>query len=371
MIASPPLSLLKAPPAPEEPDKSTCDRSKENSSTFDEQKKNDNYCTEQTTLFKKSYSPPVQLPYLERFRAKSLEQLVLPKKVFNLIKGYIHTPLEMPHLLLSGPSGTGKTTIAKIIANNILGGPSAFNFLVLNASMDRGVDIIRNQVHSFVSNKAFLNLTSKKAPYKIVFLDQADALTSDAQNALRNLMETYIENARFILSCNEPMKITAPIHSRVQSISFQPISKAQMLQKLNELVLKNDLPIALEKIEQACINSKGDFRKALNLLADLQHIDFKDQLESIAQYITSSIKKKKSINQIYQVLVLKKQTIIQNLKEVFATLMVHAIESSLDLHVIDRLSRAEFAVILGANPLTQITGWIAYWHSFIAKQKSN
>ena len=139
--------------------------------------------------------------WTEKHRPAKLDDLALTADNRAILTAYIAAG-EIPHLLFSGPAGIGKTTIARILLNNL-----DCRRLTLNASKDRGIDIVREQIGMFVRMQT-------EARWQIVFLDEADALTPDAQLALKNLIEAYTDRARFILTANKPQKITAPIQSR-------------------------------------------------------------------------------------------------------------------------------------------------------------
>ncbi len=147
------------------------------------------------------------LLWTEKYRPRRLEDVALDDGARRVLAAYVEAR-EIPHLLLSGPAGSGKTTVARILIDAL-----DCRHLTLNASADRGIDVVRARVGAFVT-AAF------GVRWNVVFLDEADAMTSDAQTALRNLIEAHADRARFILTCNYPHKIIAPIQSRCQVISM-------------------------------------------------------------------------------------------------------------------------------------------------------
>jgi replication factor C small subunit len=149
--------------------------------------------------------------WTEKYRPLELEGLALTEENRTLLSGYLEGG-EIPHLLLAGPPGVGKTTVARIITKSL-----DCNVLTLNASSERGIDVIRDKVKGFVTRVAGI---AGAARWNLVFLDEADAMTPDAQTALRNLIETYAEVSRFILTCNYLHRIIGPIQSRCLQISL-------------------------------------------------------------------------------------------------------------------------------------------------------
>ena len=159
----------------------------------------------------------------------------------------------LPHLLLYGPPGTGKTTLAKAIIREI-----GCDSITLNASSERGIDIIRDKVRDFASTQ------SSNKPIKIIFLDEADHLTPDAQTALRNTMETYSKNCRFILTCNYINRIIDPLKSRCVMIEFNNIPREDIIKRLAFICEQEKIPYEAEALDKIVTNS--DIRSAINKL---------------------------------------------------------------------------------------------------------
>lgn len=150
---------------------------------------------------------PVDLVWVEKYRPKSLDHIALDPQTRNLIAAFLEKS-DIPHLLLSGPPGCGKTTVARLLIASL-----KWDVMSLNASKDRGIEIIRDRVGTFAKSLGF-------HAKKVVFFDEADGLTPDAQNSLRNLMEEYAEQTRFIFTANSPHKIISPVQSRCTQIAF-------------------------------------------------------------------------------------------------------------------------------------------------------
>jgi len=198
--------------------------------------------------------------WTEKYRPKKFEELVgqdeVLKQVQNLTKS-----LNIPHLLLAGPAGTGKSTLALIVVKELFGLTWKQNFLELNASDERGIDVVRQKVKDFARTKAL-----GKVPFKVIFLDEADALTKEAQQALRRTMENFTSTCRFILSCNYSSKIIDPIQSRCVVLRFKLLEKKDIEKRVKLIAEKENLQISDSTIETLYEASEGDCRRVINLL---------------------------------------------------------------------------------------------------------
>jgi len=198
--------------------------------------------------------------WTEKYRPKKFNELVgqedIIKKVQNLTKA-----MNIPHLLFAGPAGTGKSTLALIVVKELFGVNWKDNYLELNASDERGIDVIRLKVKDFARTKALGNI-----PFKIIFLDEADALTKEAQQALRRTMENYTSTCRFVMSCNYSSKIIDPIQSRCVIFRFKLLEKKDIEKRVKYIAEKEGLEITSQTIETLYEVSEGDFRRVINLL---------------------------------------------------------------------------------------------------------
>ncbi|RLG18301.1 replication factor C small subunit [Nanoarchaeota archaeon] len=197
--------------------------------------------------------------WTEKYRPKKLSEVIGQKHVTSVLKKFVKEG-TIPHLLFSGPAGVGKTTCALALAHELFGKNWKQNFLELNASDDRGIDTIRSKVKDFARTRPI------GAGFKIILLDEADALTRDAQQALRRTMENYSETCRFILDCNYVSKIIDPIQSRCAILRFKPLEKEDVVEYLREIAKKEKLKVEKNALEAIYDVTKGDMRRAINIL---------------------------------------------------------------------------------------------------------
>lgn len=198
--------------------------------------------------------------WTEKYRPKKFEEVVgqddIIKKVQNLTKA-----MNIPHMLFAGPAGTGKSTLALIVVKDLFGVHWKDNYLELNASDERGIDVVRQKVKDFARTKAIGSV-----PFKVIFLDEADALTKEAQQALRRTMENFTGTCRFIMSCNYSSKIIDPIQSRCVVFRFKLLEKRDIEKRIKIIAEKERLTIDDKTIEALYESSEGDCRRVINLL---------------------------------------------------------------------------------------------------------
>jgi len=198
--------------------------------------------------------------WTEKYRPKSFDEIRGQKDIVGKIRAFVKKE-NMPHVLFAGPAGVGKTTMSLVIARELYGDSWRNNFLELNASDERGIDIVRTKVKDFARTRAI-----GEVPFKIVYLDECDALTKEAQQALRRTMENYTQTCRFILSCNYSSKIIDPIQSRCAVFRFRPLDKEEILEVISGIAASEGLKISQSTKEAIYRISEGDCRKAENIL---------------------------------------------------------------------------------------------------------
>src|SRR3989344_8298801 len=197
--------------------------------------------------------------WTEKYRPQKLEEVVNQTHVVSRLKAWVESK-SIPNMLFAGSAGVGKTTVALCLAREIFGKEWKENFLELNASDERGIDVVRGRI------KDFAMIRPLGHDFKIIFLDEADALTAEAQQALRRTMEKYSNTTRFILSCNYSSKIIPPIQSRCAIFRFKPLPKDTVIEMLIEIAAKEKYLLSWKAAELIYEASEGDMRKAENLL---------------------------------------------------------------------------------------------------------
>lgn len=212
------------------------------------------------------------LPWVEKYRPKSLDELVSQKEIISTLNKLI-IDRKLPHLLFYGPPGTGKTTTI-LAAARMLFSPKEMGSMVLelNASDDRGIGVVREEILNFASARGLDSIfggtkeASKSAPFKLIILDEADAMTKDAQAALRRIMEKYTSTVRFCLICNYLSKLIPALQSRCTRFRFPPLQPNQMLPRLRAVAEAEKLEMGEDGEKALLALAQGDMRRVLNVL---------------------------------------------------------------------------------------------------------
>ncbi|MEK6929899.1 MAG: AAA family ATPase, partial [Thermoproteota archaeon] len=198
--------------------------------------------------------------WVEKYRPTKLSEIVNQTEIIGSLQALIKDPTDMPHLMFSGSAGVGKTTTALCIARQILGENSRDYTLELNASDERGIGMVREKVKKF---SRFAGMV--EVPFKIIILDEADEMTSDAQTALRRIIEDTAKYCRFILIANNISKIIDPIQSRCATFKFTSIPEEDMINHLENIAKKEKVKTDKKGLKAIYDYSEGDLRHAINL----------------------------------------------------------------------------------------------------------
>ena len=212
-----------------------------------------------------------KLPWVEKYRPQYINEILNHSHIKNTFLKYLKYQ-TFPHLLFYGPSGTGKTSTIKAFAKQFYGNEYNLMVLEINASEERGIEIVRSKIKDFVITTSNF-FDNKNYTFKLVILDEADAMTTEAQAMLRRVIEIYTNNARFCLICNYKSKIIDALQSRCTIFKFPSISKKNISLKLQNIAEINNITITNKSIDLLFKMSKGDMRKLLNIFQSLYMIN--------------------------------------------------------------------------------------------------
>lgn len=218
--------------------------------------------------------------WVEKYRPQTISDVVGQDDITQQLSGYVSQG-EIPNLLFSGGAGIGKTTSAVALAKEIYGEDWEEHFLELNASDNRGIDVVRDRIKSF-ARSSFGNVE-----HRIIFLDESDSLTADAQSALRRTMEQFSDNVRFILSCNYPGQIIDPIQSRCAVFKFSPIKDEKIRGHIKSIADEEGIEITSDGLDAIVYTANGDMRTAVNALQGTGVLD-ETVTEDVVYRVTST-----------------------------------------------------------------------------------
>ncbi len=314
--------------------------------------------------------------WTEKYRPRDFSALKGQNEIVKRVKAFVAAQ-NMPHLLFTGPAGTGKSSLGLIIVKKLFGKTWHDNYLELNASDERGIDVIRQKVKSFARTRALADV-----PFKIIFLDEADALTKEAQHALRRTMENYTGTCRFILSCNFSSKIIDPIQSRCALFRFTSLNKDDVEAIIKDVTKNEKLKVDKKAIVALYDTSTGDCRKIINLLQASASVS-KNITEQLIYKIVAAAKPA-DIKAIIEsaldgdFLVARKKLLDVMLKQSFAGLdIIKAIQKEvwnlniddgLKVKLIEKIGETEFRLVEGSDEFVQLEALLA---SFVLAGKGS
>ena len=314
--------------------------------------------------------------WTEKYRPKEFSEIKGQKEIVKRIKAFVELQ-NIPHLLFAGPAGVGKTTLALVIVKNMFKDSWHQNFLELNASDERGIDIIRNKVKDFARTRAIGNV-----PFKIIYLDECDALTREAQQALRRTMENYTQTCRFILSANYSSKIIDPIQSRCAMFRFKPLEKKEIFAVIEKIEKDEDIKIN-EKAKEALFNiSEGDARKINNVLQSSAAIS-KDINEEVI-YSMASVAKPKEVDEVLKLALQNKFIDARNklmdvmlnyglsgmdiIKQIQQEILTLDIDNEKKMLLMEKCGEIEFRMTEGSDEFIQLEALLSQFVLYGAKK---
>ncbi|KAH3883287.1 replication factor C subunit 5-like [Dreissena polymorpha] len=308
------------------------------------------------------------LPWVEKYRPKQLDDLISHQDIISTINKFV-SQNRLPHLLFYGPPGTGKTSTILAVAKQMYT-PQEFHSMVLelNASDDRGIGIVRGQILSFASTRTIF-----KKGFKLVILDEADAMTRDAQNSLRRVIEKFTDNVRFCIICNYLSKIIPALQSRCTRFRFAPLSTEQMIPRLEHVIREESVTITPDGMNAVVTLANGDMRKSLNILQSCSMAydeigednvytcvghPLRKDIENIVYWILNE-NFTTAFNNIMNLKTAKGLALQDILTEVHQ--YVHKVDLPMHvrLHLLEKMAEVEYRLVSGTNEKIQLSSLIA------------
>ena len=307
--------------------------------------------------------------WVEKYRPQTLDDVVGQKHIVSRLKQYVEEG-SMPNLMFTGPAGVGKTTSALALVKSILGEYWRQNFLELNASDARGIETVRTNI------KNFCRLKPVGAPFRIIFLDEVDNMTKDAQHALRREMEMYTKTASFILSCNYSSKIIDPIQSRCAIFRFTPIKAEEIADRLKYIAEAEGCQYDDEAITTIVNFAEGDMRKSVNMLqsaASTGSITEDHVFEVVSKAKPQEIKKMvnaalmgdfmTSRDILREVMIMQgtsgEDMVNQIYQDISSRVMNGQMDGDIYMNLIGAIAETDFRIREGANPRIQLEALLA------------
>jgi len=310
--------------------------------------------------------------WTEKYRPRSFDQVKGQQNIVSKLQAFV-AQRNLPHLLFAGPAGVGKSTLALVIARTFFGENWRDNFLELNASDERGIDVVRVKVKDFARTKALGDV-----PFKLIFLDECDALTKDAQQALRRTMENFTGTCRFILACNYSSKIIDPIQSRCAVFRFRPLSDDDVQDLADRIIAEEGLSVESGAKEALVSVANGDSRRVTNILQSCSVVA--DTITSDLIYTMASVAKPKEIKELLdlamagefvkardmllEVMLRYGLSGIELIKQIQGEVWNLDVGARAKVQLIDKCGEFEFRLVEGSDEFVQLEALLAQFLLF-------
>lgn len=314
--------------------------------------------------------------WVEKYRPRKLEEIVGQREIISRLQSFVEKK-SLPHMLFAGPAGTGKTTSALCIARELFGDGWRQNLLELNASDERGIDTIRTKVKDYARTRPIGDV-----PCKIILLDESDALTSDAQHALRRTMEMYTRTCRFILDCNYSSRIIEPIQSRCTVFRFRRLSEPEISRMLKRIARGEKLILTEGAIKAMIYVSEGDMRRAINMLQaaatfkkkvgekEIYDVSVAARPEEVRQMLELALagKFEEARSKLYTLLIDQGLAGEDILGQVHREIFNLNLPERTKVELIDKTGEFDFRLTEGANERIQLEAMLAHF-SLVGKSR--
>jgi replication factor C small subunit len=304
--------------------------------------------------------------WTEKYRPRTLDEVVGQEDIVERLKAYVKTG-NLPHLLFAGPPGTGKTTCAIALARDLFGDTWKSQFFELNSSDERGIDVVRNKI------KEYARMVPLGGNFNVLFLDECDHLTGDAQAALRRTMEMYTKSSRFILSANYSSRIIEPIQSRTAVFRFRPQKPEAIRTYLARIAQAEGLKVSEKAVDALVYVASGDMRKAVNALQVAASISTTIDEETL--YKTASTARPEEVRKLIEVALagdfLGARDALDHLlieyglsgedilRQIHRTVFEVSLPDTYRVKLVDTVGEVEYRLVQGSNERIQLENLLA------------
>lgn len=306
--------------------------------------------------------------WVEKYRPQKLADVIGQEEITKRLQAYVATK-NLPHLLFAGPPGTGKTTCAIALAKELYGDAWRENFAELNASDERGIGVVRGRIKDFARTAA----VSRDVSFKVIFLDEADSLTNDAQAALRRTMEKYAGTCRFVLSCNYSSKIMDPIQSRCAVFRFRPLQKDAIKGFVRKVSKAEKIEVDQDGLEALLYVGQGDMRRVVNTLQVASAGGKAVTAESV--YTTTATARPEDVKEMLEIALTgnfpkardKLDELLLNyglsgediVRQIHRSVFDLTVPDKIKVEMVERVGEADFRLVEGGNERIQIEALLA------------